>query len=183
MKPPYPLLTWMQAMRAPAPVQKTDWDSDQTPDPAKVRQQHEQAATEALAQWHATHATPWLIAAIVEHRSRRLRRARAHPGRHAVPQTSLTTSSPAWTAATYNRLRLMPDRRRHAQRSRRHRALAPARAATLHHQPLQAAESAQPRPRSPTSFTPPRRSPPASPMDTGTPEPPDTKSDTNGSAA
>ncbi|HEY6432220.1 MAG TPA: hypothetical protein VIZ17_09575 [Acetobacteraceae bacterium] len=103
-----PLFAWMQTMRAPAPVQKTDW-SDQTPDPAKAQQQRAQSAAQALAQWHATHAAPWLIAAM----------ANTNPGDAAapeliqaaatVPQTSPDHISPAWTAATYNRLRLMPD--------------------------------------------------------------------------
>jgi hypothetical protein len=103
-----PLLNWMQAMQTPAPVQKTGW-SDQTPDPTKVRQQQEQTAAKALAQWHATRATPWLIAAM----------ANTQPGDPAateliqaaatMPQTSPDHISPAWTTATYNRLRLMQD--------------------------------------------------------------------------
>jgi hypothetical protein len=102
-KPALPLLNWMQAMQAPAPVQKTGW-SDQTPDPAKLRQQQEQAATEALGQWHATHATPWLIAAMVN----------TNPGDASAPEliqaaATVPQTSPEWTVATYNRLRLMQD--------------------------------------------------------------------------
>jgi len=90
-------------MQTPAPVQKTGW-SDQTPDPAKLRQQQEQAAADALAQWHATHAIPWLIAAM----------ANTNPGDPAAPEliqsaAALPQTSPEWTAATYNRLRLMQD--------------------------------------------------------------------------
>jgi hypothetical protein len=102
-KPVPPLLSWMQAMQSPAPVQKTDW-SDQTADPAKVRQQQEHAATEALARWHATHATPWLIAAM----------ANTNHGDPAAPEliqsaSTVPQTSPEWTAATYHRLRLMQD--------------------------------------------------------------------------
>ena len=105
-----PLLSWMRAMRAPAPVQKTDWDSTE-PDPATARQQREQAATEALAQWRNTRANTWLIAAMVN----------TGPGDPAAPElikaataaataaAAIPPGSPAWAAATYNRLRLMPD--------------------------------------------------------------------------
>src|SRR5882757_8321397 len=62
-RPDSPLLTWMEAMQAPAPVQKTGW-SDQTSDPVNLRQQQEQVAAKALTRWHDTHATPWLIAAM-----------------------------------------------------------------------------------------------------------------------
>lgn len=98
-----PLLPWMQAMRAPSPVQTTDWDSA-APDPAKAQQQHEHAAAEALAQWHTTHADTWLLAAM----------ANTNPGDPAAAElidaaAKLPKDSPAWAAATYNRLRLMPD--------------------------------------------------------------------------
>ena len=101
-----PLLSWMQAMRAPAPVQKTDWDSSE-PDPAQARQQREQAGTAALAQWKSTHANTWLIAAMVN----------TGPGDPAAPEliqdataaAAIPPGSPAWAAATYSRLRLMPD--------------------------------------------------------------------------
>jgi hypothetical protein len=105
------VFAWMQAMQAPAPVQKTDWDSSE-PDPAKFRQQRAEAATEALAQWRSTHANTWLIAAMVN----------TDPGDPAAPElikaataaataaAAIPPGSPAWAAATYNRLRLMPDR-------------------------------------------------------------------------
>lgn len=101
--PDSPLLTWMQAMQAPAPIQNTGW-SDQTPDPAKLRQQQEQAAAGALALWHANHATPWLIATM----------ANTQPADLAAPEliqaaTGIPQTSPQWTAATYHRLRLMQD--------------------------------------------------------------------------
>jgi hypothetical protein len=102
-EPATPLLTWMQAMQVPAPVQKTGW-SDQTPDPAKIRQQQEQAAPAALAQWHATHADAWFIAAM----------ANTQPGDPAAPEliqsaATVLQTAPAWTAATYHRLRLMQN--------------------------------------------------------------------------
>ncbi|HEY3990015.1 MAG TPA: hypothetical protein VGM02_12005 [Acidobacteriaceae bacterium] len=101
--PSAPLFTWMQAMRAPAPVQETGW-SDQTPDPAKVQQERAQAATEALGRWRSTHATLWLIGAM----------ANAQPGDPAAAELiqaamQIPQTSPAWTAATYNRLRLTED--------------------------------------------------------------------------
>jgi hypothetical protein len=97
-----PLLTWMQAMQSPAPVQKTDWDSGG--DPAKAQQQRTLAATEALARWHGTHAIPWLLAAL----------ANTQPGNPAAAEliqaaTGVPQTSPEWTAATYHRLRLMQD--------------------------------------------------------------------------
>ena len=98
-----PLFDWMQAMQTPAPVQKTAW-SDQTTDPAKAQQQQEQAAANTVAQWHTTHATPWLIAAM----------ANTQPGDTAAPEliqaaTGVPQASPEWVAATYHRLRLMRD--------------------------------------------------------------------------
>ncbi|HZD75846.1 MAG TPA: hypothetical protein VE218_02500, partial [Acidobacteriaceae bacterium] len=105
---PAPLLAWMRTMRAPAPVQQTDWDSSQ-PDPSKAQQQRVQAAAEALTRWHATHATPWLIAAMANADPGDPAAAELIQAATAVPQTSPDRISPAWTAATYNRLRLMPD--------------------------------------------------------------------------
>jgi hypothetical protein len=101
-RPSSPLLNWMQAMQSPAPVQKTDWDSGA--DPTKVQQQRAQAATEALARWRSTHAAPWLLAAM----------ANANPDDPSAPEliqaaTGVPQTSPEWAAATYHRLRLMPD--------------------------------------------------------------------------
>ena len=98
-----PLLAWMQAMQTPAPVQKTDW-SDEASDPARLRQQQAQAAAAALDQWHSTHDATWLIAAMTN----------TQPGDPTAPELlqaagQVAKDSPAWTAATYNRLRLMPD--------------------------------------------------------------------------
>ena len=102
-KPDSSLLTWMRAMQAPAPVQNTGW-SDQTADPAKLRQQQEQAAAGALARWHANHATPWLIAAMANTQA-------ADPAAPELIQaaTGVPQASPEWAAATYHRLRLMRD--------------------------------------------------------------------------
>lgn len=99
-----PLLSWMQAMQTPAPVQKTDWDSTE-PDPAKARQQRAEAAALALGQWRATHDATWLIAAMTN----------TQPGDPTASELiraaeQVAKDSPPWTAATYNRLRLMPDR-------------------------------------------------------------------------
>ena len=66
-----PLFAWMQAMRAPAPVQRMTSDFGEPSDPAKAQQQRQQAAAEALAQWHATRSDTWLIAATLECRARR----------------------------------------------------------------------------------------------------------------
>ncbi|MFL6428818.1 MAG: hypothetical protein ACJ71S_11285 [Acidobacteriaceae bacterium] len=98
------LFTWMEAMRAPAPVQKSNWNSGGSTDPAKARQQRAQTAAEALQQWRATHADTWLIAAL----------SNTDPGDPASAElievaAKLPKASPAWTAATYNRLRLMQD--------------------------------------------------------------------------
>jgi hypothetical protein len=97
------VFAWMQAMRTPAPVQKMDWDLSQPADPAKA-QQRTQAAAEAFTQWRSTHATPWLIAAM----------ANTQPGAPAAPEliqaaTAVSQTATAWTAATYHRLRLMPN--------------------------------------------------------------------------
>jgi hypothetical protein len=102
--PAPPLLAWMQAMRAPAPIQRAGWYSDQPTDPAKAQQQRQQAVTEALAQWRSAHDDTWLLAAM----------ANTQPGDPAATElmqaaAQVAKVAPAWTAATYNRLRLMPD--------------------------------------------------------------------------
>ncbi len=102
--PGSPLFAWMQSMRAPAPVQRMTSDFGDPADPSKAQQQEVQAAAEALAHWHATHSDTWLIAAL----------SNTQPGGAAAAEliqaaTQIPKDSPAWTAATYNRLRLMPD--------------------------------------------------------------------------
>jgi hypothetical protein len=100
-----PLFGWMDAMRTPAPVQKTsDWPSDQPVDSGKIRQQQQQAAAKALMHWQATHTETWLVAAM----------ANTQPGDPAAHElieaaAKIPKGSPAWIAATYHRLRLMPD--------------------------------------------------------------------------
>jgi hypothetical protein len=100
--PASPLFAWMNAIRAPAPVQPTsDWDS---PSPADSGKSGKQVAANALAQWRASHAGTWLIAAM----------ANTQPDDPAASDllaaaAKLPKDSPAWIAATYNRLRLMPD--------------------------------------------------------------------------
>ena len=106
--PASPVFGWMQAMQAPAPVQRTASYFDDGTDAAKA-QQRQHAAAEALAQWRTTHSETWLIAAL----------SNAEPGDPAAAELILAAGqlskdssapiSPAWTAATYNRLRLMPD--------------------------------------------------------------------------
>ncbi|HEX6495042.1 MAG TPA: hypothetical protein VF018_06130, partial [Acidobacteriaceae bacterium] len=102
--PTAPLLAWMQAMRAPATAQRSSWNSGEPTDAAKAQQQRAQTTAEALQQWHAAHAETWLIAAI----------SNTKPGDPAASEliqaaAKLPKASPAWTAATYNRLRLMQD--------------------------------------------------------------------------
>lgn len=103
--PASPLFDWMNAMRVPPPVQQTsDWSPAAPADPAKLRQQQQQTTANALAQWHTTHADPWLIAAL----------ANTEPGDPAAAElieaaAKIPATSPSWTAATYNRLRLMRD--------------------------------------------------------------------------
>jgi hypothetical protein len=97
------LFPWMEAMRTTAPVERTGW-SDQPIDLAKVGQQRAQATADALAQWRSTHAGTWLIAAL----------SNAQSGDADAPEliqaaAKLPQDAPAWTAATYNRLRLMSD--------------------------------------------------------------------------
>ncbi len=99
-----PLFAWMQAMQAPTPVQRMTSNSGEPSDPSKLQQQRQQAASEARAQWHATHSDTWLVAAL----------SNSEPGGSAAPELiqaamQIPKDSPAWTTATYNRLRLMPD--------------------------------------------------------------------------
>ncbi|HEY4358783.1 MAG TPA: hypothetical protein VGN16_23750 [Acidobacteriaceae bacterium] len=58
----------------------------------------------SLLHWHALQTKPWLIASL----------ALSKPGDSGVPELleaakTIPASSPAWTAATYHRLRLSPD--------------------------------------------------------------------------
>jgi hypothetical protein len=101
------VFVWMKAMQTSAPVQKMDGGLGQPTDPAKAQQQRAATAAEALTRWNNTHATPWLIAAM----------ANTQPDDAAAPEliqaatavSPTSPNSPAWTAATYHRLRLMPD--------------------------------------------------------------------------
>ncbi|MGA9719242.1 MAG: hypothetical protein WBQ79_13265, partial [Acidobacteriaceae bacterium] len=102
-KPDSSLFPWMQAMQAPASAQGMTLDFAGRADPAKAHQ-HEADAAEALAQWHATHSDTWLIAAL----------SNAEPGDAAAAElieaaANIPKDSPSWAAATYNRLRLMPN--------------------------------------------------------------------------
>ena len=103
-KPDSSLLPWMQAMRATTPVQRMTSDFGERTDPAEAQQKRQQDAAEALARWRATHSDTWLVAAL----------SNAEPGGSAAPEliqaaVQIPKDSPSWTAATYNRLRLMPD--------------------------------------------------------------------------
>jgi hypothetical protein len=103
-RPDSPLFAWMQAMQAPVPAQRIPSDFSEPTDAAKAQQQEAHDDATALGQWHATHAETWLIAAL----------STAQPGDAAGAEliqaaAQIPKDSPAWTAATYNRLRLMPD--------------------------------------------------------------------------
>lgn len=104
-QPTSPLFAWMDAMRSFAPYQRSDnADPDADAHSAKARQTRAQMAADALAQWHKTHADTWLIAAI----------SNTDPGDTSAAElieaaTKVPKDSPAWTAATYQRLRLMPN--------------------------------------------------------------------------
>jgi hypothetical protein len=107
--PDSPLFTWMQAMRAPAPVQRMTSDFSEPTDPAKAQQQRHEAAADSLAQWHSTHDDTWLIAAISNAEPGDAAAAELIQAAAQIPKDSPARTSPAWIAATYNRLRLMPD--------------------------------------------------------------------------
>jgi hypothetical protein len=108
-----PLFAWMQAMRAPAPIHRMTSNFGEPSDPAKAQHQGQQAAAEALAQWHATRSDTWLIAALsnaepADPAAAELIQA-ATDAAARIPKNSPAHMSPVWTAATYNRLRLMTD--------------------------------------------------------------------------
>jgi hypothetical protein len=98
------IFSWMDEMRATVPRQRTIWYAGRPIDPAKLQQQQQQASADALAQWRARHEDTWLIAAI----------SNTSPVDPAAAElieaaTKIAKNSPAWTAATYNRLRLMQN--------------------------------------------------------------------------
>lgn len=103
-RPDASLFPWMQAMQAPASAQKMTSDFAGGAEVAKAQQQHGAADADALTQWHTTHSNTWLVAAI----------SHTDPGNPATAEliraaAQIPKGSPAWTAATYNRLRLMPN--------------------------------------------------------------------------
>ena len=99
------LLVWIDAMRSFAPFGRANGSAGgENIDAAKSQQVRAQRAAEALAKWHATQADTWLVAAI----------SNTDPGNPATAEliqaaAQVPKDSPAWTAATYNWLRLMPD--------------------------------------------------------------------------
>ena len=94
------LLVWMNAMQS---AERDTSDSMVLPtkdDVTAGNARNRAAVKDALAHWRTTHATPWLLAALTA----------VQPNDPAVPElvqaaATVQKDSPAWTAATYYRIR------------------------------------------------------------------------------
>ncbi|MDQ2925105.1 MAG: hypothetical protein M3R43_06060 [Acidobacteriota bacterium] len=86
-------LTWLRAMKGAVSVASES--------AAVGPESHPSALEAAVSGWHATHRTPWLIAALTAARPGDSTAAELTHDAAGVPK-----NSPAWMAATYHRLRL-----------------------------------------------------------------------------